>query len=299
MDPYCDKTAVISRQPRPAPTPMMVDSHMHTPLCKHAIGEPEEYAQVGFERGLAGITFTCHCPMPPKFAPEVRMADKEFKTYLRIVDRARNAWDGRIEVRLGLESDYFPGYEPWLEKLHARADFHYILGSVHPQFLDWRKTFYDGDAIASQRIYFEQLADAAETGLFDCLAHPDLIKYLFPNAWDYELVMDSICDSLDRIAKTGVAMELNTSGLYKSIREMSPSENILEEIASRDIPVVLGSDSHTPARVSDRFLSALGQLTRLGFDHVWYFHERQAQALKISDVMPSLYRTREVTLESA
>jgi histidinol-phosphatase (PHP family) len=299
MDPFFEKTTVISRQPRPATTPMMVDSHMHTPLCKHAVGEPEEYAQVGYERGLAGITFTCHCPMPDKFSPEVRMSDAEFDTYVRVVDRAREAWDGRLEIRLGLESDYFPGYEDWLEKLHKRADFHYILGSVHPQFFEWRRAYYEGDGVASQRIYFEQLADAAETGLFDCLAHPDLVKYLFPRAWDPHLLLDSICESLDRIAKTGVAMELNTSGLYKSIREMSPSEDILAEIAKRDIPVVIGSDSHTPARVSDRFLSALGQLTRLGFERVWYFHERQARELRISDVMPSLYRTREVTAESA
>lgn len=272
----------------------MVDSHMHTPLCLHATGEPEEYAQVGYQRGLAGITFTCHCPMPRKFAAGVRMAEKEFDSYVSMVDRTRQTWEGRLQVRLGLESDYFPGFEGWLEKLHKRADFHYILGSVHPQFIEWRSAYYSGDATASQRTYFEQLADAAETGLFDCIAHPDLVKYLFPRGWAPELVMDSIRDSLDRIAKTGVAMELNTSGLYKSIREMSPGEEILTEIASRDIPVVVGSDSHTPARVSDRFLSALGQLTRLGFEEVTYYHERQPRKLQISDVMPSLYRTREV-----
>jgi histidinol-phosphatase (PHP family) len=299
MAPLFDKTTIISRQPRPMATPIMVDSHMHTPLCKHAIGEPEEYAQVGYERGLAGITFTCHCPMPRKYSPEMRMSDAEFPTYVQLVERARQAWEGQLEIRLGLESDYFPGYEDWLEKLHARANFHYILGSVHPQFLEWRNAYFDGDAIASQRSYFEQLADAAESGLFDCLAHPDLIKYLFPKGWDPHAVQDSISDSLDRIAKTGIAMELNTSGLYKSIREMSPGEGILTEIAKRDIPVVLGSDSHTPTRVSDRFLSALGQLTRLGFEQVWYFHERQPHALRISDIMPSLYRTREITAESA
>ena len=28
-----------------SPEPMLYEMHMHTPLCKHARGEPEEYAK--------------------------------------------------------------------------------------------------------------------------------------------------------------------------------------------------------------------------------------------------------------
>jgi len=45
-----------------------------------------------------------------------------------MVTRAHAAWTGRVDVRLGLESDYFPGVEGWLEKLHASRPFTYILG---------------------------------------------------------------------------------------------------------------------------------------------------------------------------
>ena len=41
---------------------MLYEMHMHTPLCKHAIGEPEEYAAMAERRGLAGIAVTCHNP---------------------------------------------------------------------------------------------------------------------------------------------------------------------------------------------------------------------------------------------
>ena len=111
----------------------MFDSHMHTPSCKHAFGEPEEFAARAIERGLHGIIFTCHSPMPDGFWPGVRMDDSQFDEYVRIVDRCRKTFAGDLDVRLGMESDYFPGYENWIEKLHQRADFHHCLGSVHWQ----------------------------------------------------------------------------------------------------------------------------------------------------------------------
>ena len=103
---------------------------MHTPLCKHALGEPEEYAEVGKARGLKGIIMTCHSPMPHAFSHAVRMAPSQFDDYVSLVQRATKAFsDTDFEVKLGMESDWFPGMEDWLKDLHQRAEFHYILGS--------------------------------------------------------------------------------------------------------------------------------------------------------------------------
>ena len=112
--------------------PLLYDTHMHTPLCKHAEGEPEEYASAAEKRGLKGIIFTCHNPMPDGFAAGARMSIEEFDEYVRIVQRAAEAWRGSVDVRLGLECDYFPGIEPWLSRQIESADLHYVLGSVHP-----------------------------------------------------------------------------------------------------------------------------------------------------------------------
>ena len=113
--------------------PILYETHMHTPLCKHARGEPEEYAAVAEQRGLKGIIVTCHNPTNNGWSPQFRMSLDQFDEYVGLVVRARQAWAGRVDVRLGMESDFAPGMEPWLEKLHGMADFHYILGSVHPQ----------------------------------------------------------------------------------------------------------------------------------------------------------------------
>ena len=87
-------------------TPVLYESHCHTPLCKHARGAPDDYAAVALARGLAGITFTCHCPLPGGFAAAVRMAPGQFGDYVAMIGATRERFAGRLDVRLGLESDY-------------------------------------------------------------------------------------------------------------------------------------------------------------------------------------------------
>lgn len=272
------------------------DSHMHTPLCKHAWGEPEEYAAQGVKAGLKGIIFTCHCPMPDGFWPTVRMADSEFEAYLEMVDRAAKAFKGKLDVRLGLESEYFPGMEGWIERLHKRADFDYILGGLHWQARDYLAKFETGTIEAFRKSYFNHLAASAETGLYDCLAHPDLVKNYHPDSWCLAIVKGSISSSLDRIAATGVAMELNTSGLNKSYSEMNPGMEMLRMMADREIPIVIGSDAHRANRVGDHFMTALSHLQEAGYEKVGYFLKRQRIDLKISEVQASIKKAADSQL---
>lgn len=262
---------------------------MHTPLCKHAKGEPEEYAAAGAARGLAGIIFTCHNPGPtPDWSPKVRMGIEQFDEYIALVGRARAAWNGRLDIRLGLECDYLPGMESWLEGLLNRADFHHVLGSIHAPLTYYRNIFDHGDPLAFQQTYFDHLAQSAESGLFDTLAHPDLVKIVYPEEWRLDRLRDDVRRSLDRIAATGVALELNTSGLNKRVREMNPGPLMLAEMKARDIPVVLGSDAHEPGRVAADFLPALDMLEEAGYTAVSFFLDRQRHDVSLAAARASL-----------
>jgi histidinol-phosphatase (PHP family) len=269
---------------------ILYDTHMHTPLCKHAEGEPEEYAEAAERRGLKGIIVTCHNPVPGGWSATVRMGEDEFDAYVGMVDRARRAFAGRVDVRLGIESDYVPGFEPYLARFHERAPFHYVLGSVHPQIKEYKEAYLRPDAEPQEyhRTYFQHLAMAAESGLFDALSHPDLVKNIFPSRWDPNLILDDIRRSLDRIAKTGVAMELNTSGLNKAYGEMNPGRAILAEMSARRIPVVVGSDSHVPARVGDKFEEAFDILRDVGYSEVCFYLDRKPTSIIIADARASL-----------
>lgn len=277
---------------------LLYETHSHTPLCRHASGTPSEYAQAAYERGLAGLIVTCHNPMPDGFASHVRMREHEFEAYLDLVDQARRHWAGRLDVRLGLEADYFPGYEDYLERQLRSAVFHYVLGSVHPQLREYRDRFWREDPVEFQVSYFSHLADAAETGLFDCLAHPDLIKNQTAEDWVPERIMGAIDQSLARIAKTGVAMELNTSGRWKAIAEMNPFPEMLRLIRKYEIPIVIGADAHVPERVGEGFDAALALLRECGFESVHYFVERQLQTVPLSKLDRSHPQTPTVNLVS-
>ena len=270
--------------------PNMYDSHMHTPLCKHARGKPMDYAAEAERKGLRGITFTCHSPMPDGWGAATRMSPAQLPQYIDMVAEARDACAGRVDVRLGMESDFFPGMEGWLERLHAKADFSFILGSVHPHTDEYKAVYLKhSDRLAYERSYFENLALAAETGLYDCLSHPDIVKIVYPKQYDVAEHLDVLRRVLDRIARTGLAMELNTSGVNKPYPEMNPSPTILREMARREIPVVLGSDSHDPHRVGADFDKALDLLLDAGYDEVSYFLKRRRHSLRIADVnLPAL-----------
>lgn len=267
---------------------VLYETHSHTPLCKHAEGFPGEYASAAEARGFAGLLVTCHNPMPHGFSHHVRMAQTQFDDYLNMVDRARREWADRVDVHIGLEADYFPGYERFLEQQLRSAPFQYVLGSVHPHLQEYRDLFWNNNPVTCQRTYFRMLADCAETGLFDCLAHPDLIKNETPRDWDPQLIMDDVRQVLDRIARTGVAMELNTSGLNKPVPQMNPFPEMLAEMHQRSIPVVIGSDAHQPSRVGDRWLDAMDLLESVGYTEISYYRNRERQGISIKAARQSL-----------
>ncbi len=266
----------------------LYDAHSHTPFCGHARGEIEDYAAVALQRGLTGLIVTCHNPMPDGYAANMRMREDQLDEYVLYVQRARRRFEGRLDVRLGLEADYVRGYENHVDQQLRRHDFDFVLGSVHPQVPEFKDAHFIGDTLAFQQVYFDQLAASAETGLFDALAHPDLVKHLMPRHWSVGRIIDDACRALDRIARTGVAMEFNTSGWRRPLVQASPCPRLLYEMARRRIPITLGSDAHSPGRVGENFEQALRQIQAAGYRHLSVFHQRQRKEVPLAEALACL-----------
>jgi len=269
--------------------PLVYEQHCHTPLCRHADGDPPSYAARALERGLAGIVFTCHNPMPKSYGHSGRMLSSEVDEYIQLIERTRRQFAGQLDVRLGMECDYFPGYEDHVAATLDSAEFHHVLGSIHPFLAIWRRRFQeDADPLATQINYFDQLAASAESGLFDTISHPDLVKNMTTDGWDFDRLIPHVQRCLDRIAATGCAMELNTSGLLKTIPEFNPNPTMLRMMRERDIPVVVGADAHVPQRVAADFERAYDWLAQAGYTHVSYFLSRTRHELPLADARASL-----------
>ena len=109
---------------------MIADYHTHTPLCKHAVGEPEDYAARAVERGIDELGFSDHSPMPPDYDPDWRMSIDQYGAYVAMVERCRKAFPG-LSIKLGIEADYHPGTEGFVAKILGVHPFDYVIGSVH------------------------------------------------------------------------------------------------------------------------------------------------------------------------
>jgi histidinol-phosphatase (PHP family) len=184
-------------------------------------------------------------------------------------------------VKLGLEVDFIPGREAQIVELLEGRPFDYVIGSVH--FIADRAVDHDGydawrtsspDEVWSE--YFRTLGDAAASGLYDILAHPDLVKVWGagrpapaeePRAF-YEL-------ALEPIAASGIAIEVSTAGLRKPVGEIYPSRELLELTLAAGNPVSLSSDAHEPEHIGHGYEDALALLGELGVRTVSVFDGRR------------------------
>jgi histidinol-phosphatase (PHP family) len=192
------------------------------------------------------------------------------------VDAIVQARERGLPVKLGLEVDYVAGHEDETRELLSPYPWDYLLGSVH--FIDGLGV--DGeprllDAVGvdeAWRRYFESLAAAARSGLFDSLSHPDLVKIFGQRAasFDYAPVSDAIAES-------GVAVEVSTAGLRKPVGELYPHPAFLAACKERGVPVTLGSDAHSPDVVGRDFDRARELLRSAGYDTVTVFEQRHAR----------------------
>jgi histidinol-phosphatase (PHP family) len=264
---------------------MLVDYHVHTALCGHAVGEMEAYVTKAVEKGLEEMGFNDHAPTFHVQDPELAMAADQLPIYVSRV-RALQEEYGRPRIRLGIEADFVPGHQEDLRHLLNQYDFDYIYGSVHI-IGDWRfddsrlypQHYQDRDPDEACRDYFGLIQRSARSGLFDIMGHMDLIKKF--NHWPLSGIDELLERTVEAIAEADVCVEVNTSGLRRPCREIYPSDTILRSCHRHDVPVTLGSDAHRPEEVGMDFDRAMDLLKKVGYKQIATFEGRQRKMVRI------------------
>ncbi len=260
----------------------IVDYHTHTTRCGHAAGTMEEYVEAAIQAGLREIGFSDHIPMywlpEEQRDPGIAMRMEELEVYVADVLRLRERYP-EIPIRLGIEADFIPGREEDLIRLLQPYPWDYVIGSVH--FIgDWgfddpaavgRYAEWDISELYARFFTLEKMA--AKSGLFDILAHIDLIKKFGhrPSA-DLSRVYADVAET---IAAAGVAIELSTAGLRKPVKEVYPHPDLLQACCERGVPLVISSDAHSPQEVAWGFAEARELALRTGYTRVARFVQRQ------------------------
>ena len=257
------------------------DYHMHTPLCRHAAGEPVEYAKRAVAVGLTEIGFSDHSPMRQDDFDNWRMNLGQLGEYVEKVRQAQRDFP-QLTIRLALEVDYLPGHEDWIRELAARHPWDYFIGSVHYVSDSWDidnpaklSEWNNRDAFEVWSAYFDRLTMAAESKLFEIIGHADL-----PKKFGHRPTRD--CSALyekflSAAQKSGCALDINTAGLRKDCREIYPSREILQLAFQKGVPITFGSDAHAPEEVGMNFAEAVQLARSVGYRECCRFARRKRE----------------------
>lgn len=256
---------------------------MHTSLCGHAVGEPLEYAETAVEAGLEEIGFSDHAPFVHCEDPSVTMSFKQLPEYYRMIEDVRKKYSNILRVKIAIEADYVPGYEDKTKTILEDYPYDYVIGSVH--FIkDWgfdnpeqREQWDTKDVNRVYRDYYELLRQCARTGMYDIMAHVDLVKKFGHRAT--EDMTDEVVKTAQVFKECGVAIEINTAGLRKPVGEIYPSLGNLKIYAQAGVPLTFGSDSHDPNDVGRDFEKAAALAREAGYGEYVLFKNRAIERI--------------------
>lgn len=252
----------------------LIDCHIHTERSGHGSGTVAQMVSAGVFAGLTGMVLTEHLPLPDDLDParHLSMRPDELEVYANDVLQMAERVKG-MSVVLGAEADWLPGREEHTATVLASAraaGVSVFLGSVH--FIDgWAfddphntEEWDARDVGEVWRRYFELWCDAARSGLFDVMAHPDLPKK-FGHLPDFDL-RELYEEAADAASVGGVAIEVSTAGLRKPVGEIYPGNQLLAAFGSRHVPATVGSDAHTTSEVGQDITAAYTALAQAGYD---------------------------------
>jgi histidinol-phosphatase (PHP family) len=268
---------------------MLTDYHVHlrpddegTPAQEYFTADnAARYREAAQERGITELGVSEHIhrfhaalDVWSHLAPG-RVAADDLDEYVEFVRE-------ETDLRLGIEADFVAGREDRMASLLDRYEWDYVIGSVHfvrDHAVDMPGAFdIWGRGESPEKVwrrYFETLAEAARSGMYDIMAHPDLVK-----VWGagrpvpegdlrrfYEPAVEAFADS-------GVAVEVSTAGLRKPVGEIYPSRAFLEMVADAGCPIALSSDAHVPEHLGQAYDDALALLDAVGISELCVFERR-------------------------
>jgi len=257
--------------------PMRIDLHNHTTRCNHATGTIDEYIQRAIELGVDIYGFAEHAPM--NFDPYYRLSFEDMNIYEKEVFKAKKVYQDDIQILLGYEVDYLKGYID--DRVIHNKSVDYLIGSVH--FLD--KWGFDNPEFIGEyknrsiddiwQEYFDAIESMAKTGYFDIVGHLDLIKvFKYLPKKDIRLIAKN---ALKAIKEANMVVELNGAGLRKPIKELYPSQSLLEMAYELNISITFSSDAHAVEQIGFGYSQAIEIAKIVGYTKSVTFEQRDSK----------------------
>jgi histidinol-phosphatase (PHP family) len=268
---------------------VLTDYHVHlrpdereaTAATHFTAGNAERYRACAEEHGITELGVAEHVY---RFAAALEVWEHPFwRQWARDdLDEYCGFVREETDLRLGIEADFVPGREDRMQSLLDAREWDYVVGSVHflrDRSLDTEDYSIWGTGESPERIwrrYFETVAESALSGMYDVIAHPDLVKVWGDKAPRPDKDLRYFYEpAVEAFAEAGVTVEVSTAGLRKPVREIYPARPYLEMVLDAGCPVALSSDAHVPEQLGFRYEDAVGLLEELGVKELAVFERRQ------------------------
>ncbi len=239
---------------------MKTNFHTHTYRCKHAWGTEEDFVEEAIKNGLSELGFSDHGPFPDKDYG-LRMEYDELSDYIKTIDELKLKYADKIKLYKGLEIEYHKKYNDYYKYLLTEAGIDYLLLGQH-NYTDSRGELKYITAAKATSEYLEfaaSIEEAAGTGFFSFIAHPDLLcKNNF--AWD-ENMKKTFEIIIDTAEKYDIPLEVNANGLRRGMqyfpdgmRYQYPDDRFWKMVRGRNVRVAVGSDCHAVEQLWDHHI---------------------------------------------
>lgn len=273
------------------------------PPGQYPMDHIEAYVETAAANGAGEIGFTEHLYRCVESAPvlgkwwkkDPRKDLREYtKSYVRservlslerYVQAVVAAKDRGLPVLLGLEVDFFPHTAERVAEYLAQFPFDFLIASTHwlgawgVDLPDQVIEFDRRGPREAYESYFQTETELAASGLFDVLAHADVIKK--QGLWIPDTPVDMYEELAVAAARGGTAVEVSTAGLYQPAAEMYPAKPLLQRFRNHRVPITLASDAHVPGHAGrDRHL-ALEFARSVGYTRRIRFHKRVGELVPL------------------
>lgn len=218
-----------------------------------------------------------------------KVAGHSIEAFVALIEQEKEKWEkAGVQLRLGIEADYFPGCEDELGQILKEYPYDYIIGSVH--FINgWgfdnpetKHLYLEHDLNDLYKLFFDYVEDSISTGLFDIIAHLDNLK-VFEFRPDENELLPHYNRIADKLIEMDVATEINAGLYYRyPIEEMCPSPTFLKVLARKNVKITTSSDAHFPVDLGNYISSQVEELSKSGFTKICTFKQRERTEFDIN-----------------
>lgn len=222
---------------------MNYNYHTHTPYSRHASGTEEDYIKRAIECGIEYMGFSDHSPFsfPFDYESNFRVPLNKAEEYMIKLDGLRRKYKNKIDIKIGFEMEYYPGYFDQMVDTVKKVGCEYlILGQhfIYDEYPNGIRTIEKNSSEQHFKEYISCIISAIKSDVFSYIAHPDIFNY----TGNFLAYVDGVRKLCRASNEYNIPLEVNFLGIREN--RLYPNEDFWKIAGEEKAPVTFGFDAH-------------------------------------------------------